>query len=207
MCTRHVGSFLSALLVGLIPMAVVAQPAADKPKIVVGDKWQFISNTEPGAKGDTWSRTVLEVPGDDRLRVQFGGGTIGDYDGNMDWMPEGNPEYRRQLVAYPLAVGKEWSVARRFPNPNTSETGKAKVAAYEQITVPAGTFQCWRIEADASLVNRTNSERRVWTRWYCPEVKWIGKEVVETTINNRGNPSANGRTVATSELVRFTPGK
>jgi len=199
-------AFLAAMLVGMMPAALVAQPAADKPKIVVGDKWQFVSTTEPG-KADTWSRTVLEVQGDDRLRVQLGAGTIADYDGGMDWMPDGNPDYRRQLVAYPLAIGKEWSVARRFPNPNTSETGKAKVVAQEQITVPAGTFQCWRIEADASLVNRTNSERRVWTRWYCPEVKWIAKEILDTTIFNRNNPSGNGRTLMTSELAHFTPGK
>ncbi len=197
---------LAAILSSTVATAVLAQPAAEKPKIVVGDKWQFASTTEPGAKADTWSRTVVEVLGEDRLRVKFGAGTLGEYDGAMDWMPDGNPDYRRQLVAYPLALGKEWPVARRFANPSTSETGKAKVVAQEQVTVPAGTFQCWRVEAEASLVNKTYSERRIWTRWYCPEVKWIAKEIVETTVFNPGNPASNGRTVATSELRRFTPG-
>jgi hypothetical protein len=200
-------NLLAAMACVTCSAAALSQPTADKPKIVVGDQWEFASTTTPPGKDDTWSRTVVEVPADDRLRVKFGVGTLADYDGNMDWMPDGNPDFRRQLVAYPLAVGKEWSVSRRFPNPSTSETGKARVAAQEQVTVPAGTFQCWRVEAEASLVNKNYSERRLWKRWYCPEVKWIAKEVVETTIFNPGNPASNGRTVQTSELVRFTAGK
>jgi hypothetical protein len=207
MNTHAAMSLLTATAWLMCSSVVFAQPTTDKPKIVVGDKWQFANITDPGAKMDTWSRAVVEVPEGDRLRVKLGSGTIADYDGAMDWMPEGNLDYRRQLVAYPLGLGKEWSVARRFPNPSTSETGKARVAAQEQITVPAGTFQCWRIEAEASLVNKTYSERRIWTRWYCPEVKWIAKEIVETTTYNPYNPAANGRTLTTSELVRFTAGQ
>jgi len=207
MATRRLTNLLTAIASLAWSATVFSQPAADKPRIIVGDQWEFTSNTKPTGKDDTWSRTVLEVLADDRLRVRLDAGTLADYDGNMDWMPEGNPDFRRQLVAYPLAAGKEWSISRRFPNPSTSETGKARVAAQEQVTVPAGTFQCWRVEAEASLVNKSYSERRLWKRWYCPEVKWIAKEVVETTIFNPGNPAANGRTVQTSELVRFAAGK
>jgi hypothetical protein len=188
--------------------AAYAQSSGEKPKIVVGDQWEFTRSATPPGGSSTWSREVIEVPGDDRLRVKLETGTLADYDGAMDFMPEGRLDFRRQLVAYPLTVGKEWPIDRRFTNPGTSETGKAKVAAQEQITVPAGTFQCYRIEAESSTVNKANySARRIWKRWYCPDVKWIAKEVLESTIFDRNNPGANGMTVETSELVRFTPGK
>jgi hypothetical protein len=197
---------IAAIAVLIWSSTTYSQPAGDKPKIVVGDQWEFASTSAPSGKLDTWSRTVVEVPSEDRLRVRFGAGTLGDYDGAMDWMPQGNPDFRRQLVSYPLAVGKEWPVSRKFENPNTSETGKAKVVAIEQITVPAGTYQCYKIDAEASLVNKMYTERRFWSRWYCPEIKWIAKEIVETRIFNPGNPASTGTTIATSELVRFTPG-
>jgi hypothetical protein len=184
-----------------------AQPAGDAPKINVGDHWAFARIEKTTGKADTWSRTVAEVPGDDRLQVKLGGGTVEEYDGAMNFMPQGNPDFRRPLVVYPLAVGKEWSIARKFANPSVSENGKAKVVAIESVTVPAGTFQCYRIEASSSQGGRQDSTQRSWIRWYCPEVKWIAKEIVETVVFSRSNPAANGTTVETSELTRFTPGK
>jgi len=199
--------FLGIISMMVLSTGVRSQTVAEKPKINVGDQWEFARTTKPSSKEDTWSRTVLEIPAEDRLRVKLESGTVADYNGVMDWMPQGRPEFLRTLANYPLTVGKTWSIDRRFENPNTSETGKAKMSAFEQITVPAGTYQCFRIEAESSLVNKNYSERRFWTRWYCPEVKWIAKEVVETRTFNPVNPAANGTVVETSELVRFTPGK
>ena len=81
------------------------------------------------------------------------------------------------------------------------------MVAQEQITVPAGSYQCYRIDAESTLVQRTYYERRFWKRWYCPVVMWFAKEVLETITFDRLNPAANGTVVETSELVRFTPGK
>ena len=149
----------------------------------------------------------MEALGEDHFRVKLGATTLADYDDVMNFMPQGNPDFRRQLVVYPLTVGKEWPISRRFDNPSTSEMGKAKVVAVEQLTVAAGTYQCFNIDAESSLVNKMYSERRFWNRWYCPEVKWFAKEVVETRISDPRNPAAGGTTIDTSELVRFTPGK
>jgi hypothetical protein len=191
----------------LASTAVYAQPAGDAPKINVGDQWTFARTEKTSGKADTWSRTVADVPGADRLQVKLGAGTVEEYDGAMNFMPQGNPDFRRALVVYPLAVGKEWSIARKFANPNLTEDGKAKVVAVEEITVPAGKYQCYRIEAKTSQSGKQNSWQRSWIRWYCPEVKWFAKEILETVTFDRVNPSANGTTVETSELTRFTPGK
>jgi hypothetical protein len=81
------------------------------------------------------------------------------------------------------------------------------VRGYETITVPAGTFSCYRVEASRTYVNRTyTSNMHRSTRWYCPEVKWIAKEIVETTTRSTSNPASNGTTTDASELVRFTAG-
>jgi hypothetical protein len=197
-----------AHLVSLAAFAAVAadaQPVADKPAFVVGDSWEFTQKSGDGPT-TTWTRQVVEIPAADRLRVRLQDNTVADYDGAFNFMPQGNPEFSRILVKYPLKVGDEWAVGRKFANPGTAETGKAKVVAYEAVTVPAGTFQCYRIEAEASQASREAKENRTWKRWYCPEVKWFAKEVLETqTFGTRGR--IGGTVSQTSELVKFTPGK
>lgn len=146
-------------------------------------------------------------------------GTTAEFDSAMNWMRDGNPDLRWQLVAFPLAIGKEWSVARKFADPNYSETGKARVTAVEKVTVPAGTFECYRIEAEALMVGKYRppnpqikvdkdyTETRLWKRWYCPKVKWIAKEVLETRYFHPTNAAASNTVVETQELVKFTAGK
>ena len=47
---------------------------------------------------------------------------------------------------------------------------------------------------------------RVWKRWYCPDVKWIAKEVLETMTG--GTTGRFGGAISqTSELVNFTPAR
>jgi hypothetical protein len=181
-----------------------AQPAAEKPKFNVGDKWVFNQSAADG-KTTTWSREIVEVPPSEQLRVRMGSGKVEDYDGAMNFMPEGNAERVRVLAKYPLKVGDAWTFSRKFANPGTAEDGKAKVVAFESLTVPAGTFQCYRVEAEASLTNKAYKENRTWVRWYCPEVKWIAKETLETKTSSR--ESGSSATAETSELVKFIPGK
>jgi hypothetical protein len=189
-----------------LSVAAQAQPAAEKPTLSVGDKWMF-SQVGADGKTTTWSREVVQLPSGEQVRVRWGNGTLAEYDDAMNFVPEGKPEFIRVLVKYPLKVGNEWSLSRKFANPGTGETGKAKVVAYEAVTVPAGNFQCYRVEADATLTNKTYYETRKWVRWYCPEVKWIAKETVETKTYNPYNPAATGTVQVSSELVNFTPGK
>ena len=191
------------LAIGLIA-AAQAQPAAEKPKFNVGDKWEFKQSAADG-KTTNWSREIVEIPSEEQLKVRMGNGNMTDFDGAMNFMPEGKPEYVRVLAKYPLKVGDSWSFSRKFANPGTAEDGKAKVVALESLTVPAGTFQCYRVEAETSLNNKAYKENRVWVRWYCPDVKWIAKETLETRTTTRD--SGSNATSETSELVKFTPGK
>jgi len=203
---KGLGSLFLALAAAGASAGSAAQPTVEAPRMLVGDKWEFAATAEDG-KPSKWSREIVEIPSAEHLRVRTGAKSIADYDAAMNFMPEGNPDFARVLVKYPLDVGSEWRIARRFPNPSTGEDGKAKVVAYETLTVPAGTYQCYRVEANSALTNRTYTERRTWVRWYCPEVKWIAKETAETITFNPYNPAATGTTKLSSELVRFAPGK
>jgi hypothetical protein len=199
-------ALLFASLVGaaLGGHAANAQPVAQAPEWKPGDRWEFRSTTTPGDKEGKWSREIVQRAGDDKIEVRIAAEKVEQYDAALNPLPQGRLDYRRTFVRYPLRVGDEWSYTRKFDNPNLEETGKAKVEAYEKISVPAGTFDCYRIEIRASWGAMGASEENHWTRWYCPQVKWIAKERHETRRFNRRTPG--GETIATSELVSFTPG-
>jgi hypothetical protein len=198
---------LAVASVGLLAWSGIAgsQSTANKPDWKVGDSWEFRSVTSPEDKESKWSRQIVELLPEERIRVRFGDGKLEQYDTALNFIPEGRADFTRVLVRYPLKVGDEWSYARKFNNQNWEEKGTAKVAAYETITVPAGTYECYRVEVDASFGAMGSSTQSLWSRWYCPKVKWIAKERLETRVFRRRDPAQ--MTVQTSELVKFTPGE
>jgi hypothetical protein len=190
--------------------AALGQPVAEKPNWKVGDYWEFRQITKKPGVGDeettTWSRKIEAFLPNDRVQMQFESGKLEQYDSalNFIFVREGVEDQARILAKYPLKVGTEWNFTRKSGAMQGPENGSAKIVAYESITVPAGTFSCYRIDIVADYNYKSYSEHRLWNRWYCPEVKWIAKERLETTIRHPINPG--GTTVATSELVKFTPG-
>ena len=197
--TRLRGS-LALLYTLTFAATAAAQPVAEKPAIKVGDAWEF---QESAAKNKTNVATHLVtaiLPGDG-VRMQQNDLTYQEYDSALNWLPRGRKDYALAVNRYPMKVGDEWKVSRKFPNPSTSEDGKARVAAYETITVPAGKFQCYRIEVRTELVTRKHTEQRFLTRWQCPEVKWFAKEVLE--IRATGKKGDETPRTTTTELLRF----
>ncbi len=96
--------------------------------------------------------------------------------------------------AWPLAVGKTWTSTYhyrdnqrnyRFNNVTTSW----RVAAEEEVTVPAGRFKALRLEGE------NNGNR--WTVWYVPAIRIVVKEIHE---RKPGHPSGPGET--SCEMVR-----
>jgi hypothetical protein len=187
----------------IVSAGVLAQPVAQSPAFKAGDKWSFRSTETPGDKADQWSREIVEVQ-PDKLVVRFGNGKTFDYDTAMNFIDPKGPANSRVLAKYPLETGAKWSFTRKMGSADLDERGEAKVAGYESLTVPAGTFDCYRVDVEANYNNKQYTETRLWSRWYCPAIKWIAKERLETrTFNTRAPPST---TVVTSELVAFTPG-
>jgi len=203
---RQLEAAIGGALLMLAPcQASPAQPITEKPAVRIGDSWQFERTTDPGKK-DTWSRTVVEIVGDDHVRMKLGNGTVEEHDGALNLIPKGEEEHTRILARYPMQVGDEWELARKHQNPRRREHGKAKVVAYESVSVPAGTFQCFRVNAQSTVEQLSYREFRTWSRWYCPDVKWIAREELETRTFDNRNPAGTGVVRTRSVLVRFMPG-
>jgi len=182
----------------------LSQPVAEKPDWKVGDHWNFQETTTPSGETTTWSRKIVGFLPDDRIQVRFGSGRLEQYDSAFNFIPDGRADVVRILARYPLKVGAEWTFETKFTEMQGTERGSAKIVAYESITVPAGTFACYRIDTVTYYNNKTYSSHRLWNRWYCPEVKWIAKERLETTIDDPYGIRRHD--VAVSELVSFRPG-
>ena len=78
-----------------------------------------------------------------------------------------------------------------------------KVVAYEKVTVPAGTFDCFRVEATMTHADGFESIAGRNTRGYCPAIKWFAKEHFEDVTTRKY--MLGSRVSQTSELIRFRP--
>lgn len=89
--------------------------------------------------------------------------------------------------SWPLWVGKWWVASYAVDHRELGRTWNPvettwKVEAYEDVTVPAGTFQAFRLQSTPG-----RSDASYWTIWYAPEIKLIVKQVHErTTFNTYG---------------------
>ncbi|MFC1925103.1 PKD domain-containing protein [Chloroflexota bacterium] len=93
----------------------------------------------------------------------------------------------------PLFVGKAWSLEETATlttpaTPLFTQTSDVEVAAQEYVTVPAGIFNCYRIEHSVD-------GQVEWTEWWCADVRGTVK-IVKETIDG----------VQTAELKSYTPG-
>jgi len=84
---------------------------------------------------------------------------------------------------WPIEVGKEYSMIRTvtlstppYEPIEETETFKAKVEKVESITVPAGTFTCFKI------VNYDENDNLLSTFWYSDEVKRSVKTIAQTGV-------------------------
>jgi len=110
-------------------------------------------------------------------------------------------------VAFASPFGASTTKAENF-----DQRGHYKVIALEAITVPAGTFQCFRIEGEnfwlsgyAYSSDYHYVERWRITNWYCPNVKYIAKSHFQRHISGSGVKSTEIE--LDSELLTFRPGK
>jgi hypothetical protein len=199
-CTRGLGT----ILLSILSSHVGGQPVVEKPNVKLGDYWQFRLTATRADQNRDWSRKIVEITPDGNIKVQTESDSLMDYDSAMNILPLGRPEFARILARYPLQLGASWTYVKKFAEPYTltEERGRAKVAAYESITVPAGTFSCFRVEGEGGWTYKTLVEQRQWIRWYCPMVKWMAKEILLVYVFNPSNGGPN-TTISTSELTAF----
>ena len=101
------------------------------------------------------------------------------------------------VFSSPLWIGKNWSgnyVYRNHRIDRTWDLGEWwEVVAYEDVTVPAGTYRAFRLRSTPGANNAG-----IHTVWWAPEIKLIVKRTYERRPDHYQGPG-----LSTSELIRY----
>jgi hypothetical protein len=211
----------AAIVVASVVMQCpLAAEIAERPDWKIGDKWLYHSRTDRPPSESDWSREVKAVLPDSMVNAagvaksaKYGvvtetGQTLA-FDAETNSLDSRGADFTWRRFSFPLTLGKRWTHERKIENKNTqingNETSTWVVSAYERITVPAGSYDCYRTVGTAYRAARSETSigfsrwttRIVTTYWFCPEVKWVAKWRVET--DSAGVFSR----VDTSELTAF----
>lgn len=103
--------------------------------------------------------------------------------------------------AWPLHVGKRWTAQTSYTDHSRGRswdniTTYYRVAGYEDVTVPAGTFKAFRIDHTPGQSNATTG-----TIWFAPALGIVVKRRYERTVDHY-----RGYTQIDTELVEYHPG-
>lgn len=137
----------------------------------VGDRIEFqvIDLYTRQSKAQTLEVTAVDLAGD---RVEFNGGDqVSDFMGNIVSNARGAMSTPRQFYPAELEVGRRWRTEFRQDRRSGATyyfRYKVKVAARERVTVPAGSFDAFRIEAEGFNVGLNAYIKR--TIWVAPGV-------------------------------------
>jgi hypothetical protein len=193
-------------------------PPAERPDPKVGDIAVFRNlDVRTGEKRET-SMLVIQVDAD-KIVQEASGSTSGTRTYTRDFnLLEVKTGEKVTFTAkpfwaslrFPLDVGQTWDgffeseAVLRPRNRNTQWRWKAHVVAAESITVPAGTFQAFKIEYDGRYfahrgdLSWTGSYKE--TAWFAPSINHFVKREVE-----QRSPGVNFIDHRVVELLSFKP--
>ncbi len=141
------------------------------------------------------------VTGITDTEVVFNGGRrITDLLGNALNAPNGNQILGQQIYVSEYRVGKKWTTRYRFTRPDGQHRDVEidfRVVARENITVPAGTFDAFKVEGRG--FNMDMGTALNWTYWIAPD-KVRQPIVFEAIERSRGG---RYRTTNRNELVSY----
>ena len=198
---------VTMLAVSFLALEAAGQPTVDKPDLKVGDKWEFKQTVKivPGEeKSEPWSRRVAEIKPDGAIQLATGKDELLALDAMLNRIDARGPEYSIVTYKFPMKVGSEWTYsARAGEGGMLDRRGSYKVVAYEPVTVPAGTFDCFHVEGQWETSSKSYTGRAREQYWYCPAIKYIAKSTYQFDQNWRDRPSRSETRM--SELTKFTP--
>ena len=192
-------------LVGPVLGQTAQSSKVDAPNIKVGDSWTY--DRIDGWKKSKEFTTVTVVISVDEKEIRTESkrtdtGAVTKRIHNKDLNPLvteqrrgkdlSEPYYPR--YAFPLEVGKTWEQKVIFTRTYETDrkvvaTLKGTVLGWEQVTVPAGTFNALKIEVkgwyNGSNYRGTWSGRMADTIWYVPELKNAAKWIYQDTTGTQ----------------------
>jgi len=120
-------------------------------------------------------RYTLRVTKFTDTEVFFGKGNLTtDLLGNWIKMPDGRQWTGAQFFVPDYSVGKRWSSRHRYvaaTGSNFSTEYELKVVAREKVTVPAGTFDAFRVEGNGWTRGETGAVQLTMHYWVAPGVR------------------------------------
>ena len=171
----------------------------------VGDSYtNRVSELLSGVEQSTFTMTVVQIT---ESEVVFDNGVVTDLLGNTLRTRVGGRFSPRQQYPLEYAVGKRWTT--RFESTNLkgatgTSTLDLHIAARERITVPAGTFDAFRIEGHGFTMGLPAGPiemRPIW--WMAPgQVRWPNRSEDNRKVVKSGRSFAAER----YELVSFKQG-
>ncbi|HLW60243.1 MAG TPA: hypothetical protein VKV57_10035 [bacterium] len=152
-----------------------AAPVAQRPVWAVEDTWTYM-----GTDGGSFTFTVREVAPDHYTLEDHSGPNVSTFQVGFDFSPSWYARFQ-----WPLRMNERWSFSTEGPARNNAGgtdqfITSSVVDAYEAVTVPAGTFDAFRIKG--SQCNQTQNLCGDFLVWYAPRVKsyvkisWITPE-------------------------------
>lgn len=168
---------------------VVALPAqaqvAERPKVAVGDTWQFAVYYAVPSRAPNRTWTITGVEADRLLATENGEPLVLTPELNLLDSPRVSETDARSL-SFPLAVGRRWSYSSRWLFKQKSSRGtlaaQVAVVGYETIEVAAGRFEAFKLVETGELGGASPSNtffagQTTKTFWYAPAARAIVKSV------------------------------
>ena len=184
-------SFLHAAVVAALVFvsATALAQSADKPALAAGDSWTYRQVAD--GKESFWTRRVVSVASDGGADMQIGERAF-KVDASLNILDPKGPEYVREQFRFPMRVGAEWTSSNKVHFQYVMDQhSRYKVVAFEPLTVPAGTFDCYRVEGTSTVAYKASYNRETReTSWYCPKVGSFAKVARDTTTISRDTPSS-----------------
>ncbi len=163
----------------------------DPGPIRVGDRWSYdLKDDLTGDLRQSLTGVVTEINAKEiTTRVTYRGkDRTQTMVHDLDWgrIDDGVWKLRPSGIGIkkPLQVGKEWRSDSNGMHLQSGvafrASGAAKVVGQEQITVPAGTFDAFRLEMTVRTINtkdQTRSQTWNFLVWYAPAVnRWVKRK-------------------------------
>ncbi len=202
-----------AIVFGLSWFTVPAfAQSAERPESHVGDRWAWQPTNGLAKEKDTTKiEDVIEVTDTEiRTRLRTKGqpnSAIAAYTRDWNQIDAVTAQYDPYLkkFEFPLQVGKTWhSTADKmlFGNGKHGKFSiKGEVAAFEKISVPAGTFDSYKIVLTMDAVSTDEDVRMGQTKeihWYAPVVK------NDVKVDNTFSRDGRVRSQDIFELVEYS---
>lgn len=177
-------TIIMVLVLTFVSVCLAEVPIAEQPVYSSGDTWVYIQKNE---KKSTEKKVKLEFLRVDSDRYVFLKNEKKEYITDFNLTIEKRKSHGRYpgpVIKFPLEKGKKWSythLAGEHGGPDFSKrsierTTTFEVVAYEQVTVPAGTFWAFKVVATVEGGSTLRIyDRGTHTYWYAPDVKQIVK--------------------------------